>query len=350
MSITENERRILGELSRHSPLSKRDITARCDIGWATAVKLMSRLEEQGYLLPSGNERQNQAGKSAAVYTLSPRKPAALGIDIEYVRARLNVRNLAGECLIEHTRATPQFQSVADLVDFLSTLLHDAVANSTRENISLEGVGIGVPSHLFGTEGVPYAQIAETLSKEIGFPVTVDNNIRCFTAGIINREKTPVSLLVVTIRSGIGVGIVMDGRIYQGERGCSGEIGHFPVVAGGLACRCGKSGCLETVVNRDSLLADLNAADGGDKAAAQRVQDASAMLGKAIASMMVVLDIRHVAVYAELGEAGSRLLDPIRNAAQEAVYPGFDFDIRFEALDAEAYVAGAARLVLDEFVR
>ena len=350
MAITENERRILGELSRQSPLSKRDITARCEIGWATAVKLMTRLEEQGYLLASGNERQKQAGKSATVYTLSPRKPAALGIDIEYVRARLNVRNLAGECLIENTHATPRFQNVDELVDFLSTLLSDAVTNSTAEKIALEGAGIGVPSHLFGVAGVPYAQIAETLTRRIGFPVTVDNNIRCFTAGIINSGKTPRSLLVVTIRSGIGVGIVMDGRIYQGERGCSGEIGHFPTVANGLACRCGKFGCLETVVNRDSLLADLNAAVEGDHAAEQRIREASAMLGKAIASMMVVLDIRNVVVYAELSELGRRLLASIRAAAQEAVYPGFDFHIRFETLDAEAYVAGAARLVLDEFVR
>jgi predicted NBD/HSP70 family sugar kinase len=348
--MTENERRILSELVKVSPLSKRDITERCGMGWATAVKLMSRLEEQGYILPSGNERQNQAGKSAMVYSLSPSKPVAIGIDIEYARARLNIRNLARECLYENERVTPAFSSPDDLAGFLDALLQEAVAKAGATGLSLEGAGIGVPSHLFGIEGVPYMKIAEALSSRAGFPVTVDNNIRCFTAGIASLEKPQASMLVVTIRSGIGVGIVIDGRIYQGERGCSGEIGHFPVVQNGAQCRCGKTGCLETIVNRDALATILAASVNGDVEAQIQVTDAAELLGKAIATMMLVLDIRSVAIYAELGDLGNTLLAPVRQAVEGAVYPGFDFSIRYQTLDAEAYVAGAARLVLDEFVR
>lgn len=348
--MTENERRILSELVKASPLSKRDITERCGMGWATAVKLMTRLEEQGYIVPSGNERQNQAGKSAMVYSLSPSKPVVIGIDIEYARARLNIRNLARECLYENERVTPAFPSPDDLVDFLDALLQEAVAKATTTGLSLEGAGIGVPSHLFGIEGVPYAQIAEKLSSHAGFPVSVDNNIRCFAAGIASLEKPQASMLVVTIRSGIGVGIVIDGRIYQGERGCSGEIGHFPVVQDGSRCRCGKTGCLETIVNRDAITSMLAAAANGDMEAQIRIDDAAGLFGKAIATMMLVLDIRRVAIYAELGDLGKTLLAPVRKAVEDALYPGFDFGISYETLDAEAYVAGAARLVLDEFVR
>ncbi|MBP0644541.1 hypothetical protein J8J17_22365, partial [Mycobacterium tuberculosis] len=65
--MTENERRILEQLSRSGPLSKRDVTLRCAIGWATAVKLMTRLEEQGFITTAGVERQNGAGKTATIY-------------------------------------------------------------------------------------------------------------------------------------------------------------------------------------------------------------------------------------------------------------------------------------------
>jgi predicted NBD/HSP70 family sugar kinase/DNA-binding MarR family transcriptional regulator len=348
--MTENERRILGELAKVSPLSKRDITERCKMGWATAVKLMTRLEEQGYLLPFGNERQNQAGKSATVYSLSPTRPVALGIDIEYTRSRWTIRNLSRECLFETERSTPEFLSPDDLVGFLDTLLREASAKAADLGIVLEGAGIGVPSHLFGTRALPYAAIAETLSSRAGLPVTVDNNIRCFSAGIASLGQPQASMLVVTVRSGIGVGIVMDGRVYQGERGCSGEIGHFPVAVDGARCRCGKTGCLETLVNREVLASDLAAARSGDQGAQKRVANAAGLLGKAIATTMLVLDIRTVAVFAELGDLGKTLLEPLRLAAQEGVYPGFDFAMRYETLDAEAYVAGAARLVLDEFVR
>lgn len=351
LMLTDNERLILNELAvAATPLSKRDITQRCGMGWATAVKLMTRMEEQGFIVSSGNERQNQAGKSAMVYALSSTKPAAVGIDVEYSRARVNIRNLSRECLFESELSTPQFKSVADLTAFLERLLRQAAQKAAKLGITLEGGGVGVPSHLFGREGVPFAGIAKDLAARVGMPITVDNNIRCFTAAIASLPAAPTSLLVVTIRSGIGVGIVMDGRIYQGERGCSGEIGHFPVERNGVLCRCGKTGCLETVVNRETLAAELAAATDGDKVSQKRVKAAAELLGRAVATMMLVLDIRHVAIYAELGEAGQQLLVPIRETIEKTVNPGFDCDVRYETLDAEAYVAGAARLVLDEFVR
>ncbi|MBP0575383.1 ROK family protein, partial [Mycobacterium tuberculosis] len=83
------------------------------------------------------------------------------------------------------------------------------AEALRRGITLAGAGIGVPSHLFGTLGVPYGAIADSLGARLQLPVTVDNNIRCFTAGIVGAEADPGSMLVVTVRSGIGVGIVLD---------------------------------------------------------------------------------------------------------------------------------------------
>lgn len=348
--MTDNERRILKALGREAPLSKRDITLRCDIGWATAVKLMTRLEEQGFITPAGLERQNGAGKTATVYTVSPTKPAAIGIDVEYARARLNIRNLAGACLFETNQDTPPLGSAPELIDFLAGLLRQAADEAERRGIALAGAGIGVPSHLFGAFGVPYAEVADSLNARLPWPVTVDNNIRCFTAGIVGAEAAPGSMLVVTVRSGIGVGVVLNGQIYRGEHGSAGEIGHFPSDPNGRRCRCGKIGCLETVVNRDTLSADLRAAAAGDADAGRRAAEAGRLLGRAIAMAMLVLDMRRAAVFAELGATAAALVDWIRAGAAEVMLPGTDIDIRYEPLEAEAYVAGAARLLLNQFVR
>ena len=170
--MTENERRILSELSRAAPLSKRDVTLRCGMGWATAVKLMTRLEEQGLIAPVGSERQNGAGKTATVYGLSPVKPAAIGIDVEYARARLNIRNLAGDCLFEINQATPPFAAASDLIAFLDGLIARAEAEAVKRGIELAGAGIGVPSHLFGTLGVPYDEAAEALNAAFNTPSAI----------------------------------------------------------------------------------------------------------------------------------------------------------------------------------
>ena len=350
MVMTSNERLILNELAAAAiPLSKRDVTHRCGMGWATAVKLMTRLEEQGYIVPSGNERQNQAGKSAAVYTLSEVKPAAIGIDIEYRRIRLTIRNLAQKCLYQSEQSTPAIRTPEALIDFLEHLLHQGISKATELGVVLEGAGIGVPNHLFGQDGVPYTSIGEQLTVRVGLPIVLDNNIRCFTAAVASLHKNRESLIVITVRSGIGAGILVDGRIYHGDRGCSGEIGHFPVEKNEALCRCGKSGCLETVVNREILATALKDSSLGDKAAQKRLDTAAGLLGKAIATTMLVLDIRRVAVYAELDDPAQRVLVPVRAAITKTINPGFDFDVRYERLDPEAYVAGAAWLVLNEFV-
>jgi predicted NBD/HSP70 family sugar kinase len=348
--MTENERRILSELSRAAPLSKRDITLRCGMGWATAVKLMTRLEEQGLIVPAGSERQAGAGKTATVYSVSPLKPAAIGIDVEYGRARLNIRNLAGACLFETDQATPPIVSPSELIGFLNGLVAAAEAEAARRGIALAGAGIGVPSHLLGTLGVPYAEAAQNLAERLALPVSVDNNIRCFTAGVVGSEADPGSMLVVTVRSGIGAGIVLGGRIYQGDHGAAGEIGHLPVEPGGKRCRCGKDGCLETVVNRAALAADFAAAATGDDVAAGRIERAGRLLGGAIATAMLVLDVRRAVVFAELGADGRGLEAAMRAGAAVVMPPESGVEIRYETLDPEAYVAGAARLVLNDFVR
>jgi predicted NBD/HSP70 family sugar kinase len=348
--MTDNERAILRELANAPPLSKRDITRRCGIGWATAVKLITRLEEQGYVVASGEARQNQAGKSAAVYTLSTAKPAAIGIDVEYGRTRLAIKNLLRQRLFESEQPTPAIDGPRSLESYLERQLLVARNRADALGISLAGGGIGVPSHLLGQEGVPYSTMAGSLTKKLGFPVIVDNNVRCFAVAIAGLRAVHDSMLVVTVRSGIGVGMVMNRRIYQGERGCSGEIGHFPVDGNGAPCRCGRHGCLETVVNRDALAASLAASRRGDDAARKSLAHAAELLGQAIGSMMLVVDIRHVTIYAELGDLGPTLLPPVRAAILRTVTPGFECDVAYETLDAEAYVAGAARLVLDEFVR
>jgi predicted NBD/HSP70 family sugar kinase/biotin operon repressor len=348
--MTDNERLILRELANAPPLSKRDITQRCGIGWATAVKLITRLEEQGYVVSSGEARQNRAGKSATVYTLSASKPAAVGIDVEYGRTRVAIKNLLRQRLFESELATPAIDGPRSLENFLERQLLHARRKADELGISLDGGGIGVPNHLFGQEGVPYSTMAESLTSKLGFPVIVDNNVRCFSLAIAGPRAVHDSMLVVTVRSGIGVGIVMNRRIYKGERGCPGEIGHFSVEANGAPCRCGKRGCLETVVNRDALASSLEGLRRGDHAARKSLAHAAELLGQAIGNLMLVVDIRHVTIYAELCDLGPALLPPVRAAMLRTVTPGFDCDVAYETLDAEAYVAGAARLVLDEFVR
>ena len=182
-------------------------------------------------------------------------------------------------------------------------------------------GSACPTTSSGRRACRTRPSAGSLTRKLGFPVIVDNNVRCFSLAIAGPRAVHDSMLVVTVRSGIGVGIVMNRRIYKGERGCPGEIGHFSVEANGAPCRCGKRGCLETVVNRDALASSLEGLRRGDHAARKSLAHAADLLGQAIGNLMLVVDIRHVTIYAELGDLGPALLPPVRAAILRSGHPG-----------------------------
>ena len=368
--MTDNEKRILDVLSRAGPLSKRDITSRCAMSWATAVKMVARLEEQGFVRPEGIERQKNAGAPPTMYALSPKQPVALGIDLEYGRVHASIRNLRGEILEDRKLATPAFGEPEDLIAFLAGLAQDFIVSGKSGELQLEGIGIGLPNHLFDDGVVPGGKIESELGERFGIPVRVDNNIRCFAQAVARFEPTGGSILVVTIRSGIGVGIVIDGKVYQGERGRAGELGHILVDPHGRRCRCGKIGCLETIVNRDVLALRAretlglpeSAEDGrpilhalfsgarrGDAKALAIVTDAAKHLGEALARLLLVMDIGSVLLYAAFGPDGEILVPLLEEVIQSEVYPGLEFKLRYRELDEDSYVTGAAYLVLRDFV-
>ncbi len=377
--MTENEKRILDALSRSGSLSKRDLTSRCGIGWATAVKMVARLEEQGYIRPEGVERQKNSGVSPTVYTLSPAKPVALGIDVEYRRVRASIRNLRGEIMADLTTPTPDFDGPDDLVRFLCSLTEDFSARARAEGMVLEGIGIGAPNHLFRLSPLPAEAIRSALEARFGLKTRVDNNVRCLTHAVARFEPTGDSILVVTIRSGIGVGIVIDGKVYQGERGRAGELGHIPVDPDGPPCRCGRRGCLETIVNREVLSEKARAilgrgepvsaehgsavsssmggilpslfaaAKAGDPRAVETLTDTAGHLGRALARLLLVMDIRSIILYAAFGPDGDFIVPLVEKIIGDTVYPGLDFSLRYRELDDDIYVTGAAYLILRDYV-
>jgi predicted NBD/HSP70 family sugar kinase len=133
------------------------------------------------------------------------------------------------------------------------------------------------------------------------------------------------LVYVMMADGVGAGLIVDGRLYQGAHGAAGELGHVVVNPDGQVCRCGGRGCLETVSGTEALTASLRHSRGpdvtlaevlelvrdGDPGARRAVSDAGRAVGKALAGICAVLDPRLVVVGGQLAAAGAPLLDGVR---------------------------------------
>ena len=221
-------------------------------------------------------------------------------------------------------------------------------------------------------------LAERLEHKVDLPVVVENdgNAAAWGEFAFGAGADVDDLLMVTVGTGVGGGIVLDGELYRGAFGVGGEIGHMRVVPGGIECGCGKLGCFEKYASGSALVAhvrtaaatDLRAATlveraGGDVAAITgpmvtelaQCGDAFAVealavlgtwLGEGIASLTAVLDPAVVAIGGGVADADELLLGPAREAFRaQLTGRGFrpELEIRKASLGSRAGLIGAADL-------
>jgi predicted NBD/HSP70 family sugar kinase len=178
-----------------------------------------------------------------------------------------------------------------------------------------------------------------------------------------------------VGSGVGSGVVIDGRLFYGQRGFSGEIGHCPVLENGPACACGRRGCLETVASamaidraaraaiaagERTVLAGMDgpldaaaiavAARDGDAVARRILAEVSEHLGRGISYLLNVLNPEMIVLGGPVGQAGDALLDSVRaSVARHALLPQ-GVDIVPSTLGDRAELTGAVLLAMDQTVR
>jgi glucokinase len=218
---------------------------------------------------------------------------------------------------------------------------------------LRAIGVGVPGKVdsaagivnlasnLGWDDLPLAQL---IQGEFGVPCGIANDVGLAAAGLAGHEiaRGARSLAYVAVGTGIGAGLVLDGRLRQGERGMAGEIGHVVVEPDGTPCRCGQRGCLETVaagpfIARRAELALADAAEAGepisahpllaaapaitaetvyaaaaagDRLALAVADQAGRTLARAIGALILTCDLELVLLGGGVAAAGAAFLDPI----------------------------------------
>jgi glucokinase len=202
----------------------------------------------------------------------------------------------------------------------------------------------------------------------GRPSVMDNDANAAALGEwkFGAAKGTRNALYLTVSTGIGGGIVVDGRLYRGSHGLSGEIGHVLVLPGGPTCACGRRGCLEAVSSGPAIArsyneraplrgAEATAADvfrraaGGDVVAARVLQEAIHLLGIGIADAINLLDPDVVIVGGGVSRAADALFVPLRSEVRSACLyaPEVDVPVLPASLGDAVGILGAVALVLEE---
>lgn len=252
---------------------------------------------------------------------------------------------------------------------------------------LHGVGIGVPGPVSFRDGTPIVPpimpgwdrypVREAVGQELRCPVVLDNDVNIMALGELHAgvAKRVGDFLLIKLGTGIGCGIVVDGRIYRGVSGSAGDIGHIQVEEQGPACACGNTGCLEAyfggaalarqaraiaaaspyLARKEGPLTAEDVADAaaqGDPEAARLVREGGRRVGQVLAGLVSFFDPGMVIVAGGVAGLGHVLLAEIRSTVYRRSLPlaTGNLPIVLSELGGTAGVIGAARLITDHVWR
>ncbi len=243
------------------------------------------------------------------------------------------------------------------------------------------IGLGVPGSFekasctlrFGTNlGMNDVCFAQTFAPEFTCPVYLDNDANCAALGeaVAGAAKQTKSMLMVTLGTGVGGGIVIGGRLYTGCNGIAGELGHMVIRRGGEPCNCGRRGCLEAYCSaaalvrfaeraldagRESSLAALprplnakaicDAVDAGDVLARELFAEYCENLSCGLASLIDIFQPEKLVLGGGLAGYGEKLLAPLRRLTEPETFraDGRNTEIVIASLGNDAGLIGAAML-------
>ncbi len=214
-----------------------------------------------------------------------------------------------------------------------------------------------PPNLTGWRDVPFAQM---MRERLGLPVSLEHDAKASALGEYHfgSGRGAKSMALIIIGTGIGAAMIVDGKLYRGDRDAAGEVGHITVDMDGPICTCGSTGCVESFAGGPAIVNAYNYAtragvESGEEIArrahtgdeiAQRVfQRAGRALGAAIATMAMLNDIDTFVLFGSVVKAGELLLTPTRQAIPRYSYPTIASRIKIMVgeLGNDAGILGAA---------
>lgn len=346
------KQKILGLCANEGDYSLADLSKELGMSIPTTTKLVGELIEEGYLEDMGKQGTN-GGRRPSIYGLNPSAGYFVGIDVHRSDISIAVTDFKGQ--------------VVDILDEMPLVLSDTeesfrmLCSKVKEHLKENDIdadmvmayGVNLSGRVNNETGFCFTYfigedrpIGAVLAEEFNAAVFVENDSRVMTygeyiCGVANNEK---NMLFLNVAWGLGMGMIIDGKLSYGKSGFSGEIGHFPLLNNDIICQCGKRGCLETGASgsalhrifmeklqegRSSLLSEkyhrneeitlydiLDAVKKEDVLAIETVEKVGSTLGTAIAGLINIFNPELVVIGGCVSEAKEYLLLPIRSAIQK----------------------------------
>jgi len=283
-----NRQQVVAVIRGAGQIARIDIAKETGVSPATVTAITSELISAGLVEEVAPEEDREStGRGRPRVALRVRGPAHLvaGVKVSFRTLSLVLIDFEGSTLAEHeaTLSEPQLSPEALIAEIRSAL--DAVtAKIGRVTADISGLGVGLAGTIDAVEGFVHWSpsltarnvcLRDRLEEALPMAVFLDNdaNLVAKAEQLFGEARGVSDFIVITIEQGVGMGIVIDGNVYRGTRGCGAEFGHTKVHLDGALCRCGQRGCLEAYVSDYALLreADVSLAGISGKSRSERLE-------------------------------------------------------------------------------
>ena len=376
---------VLDIIRRGGRISRTDLARRSTLTKPTVSAIVEDLLARGIVQEVGfGKTVASGGRRARLLEFNDASAAYLGVCFGVNTTTVGLADARGEIRARHEVRTIHGDPQAT-VAAAAALAEEVCASAGFPRDRLQAVGVTVP----GLVNAELGQVAlspnlswtevpvrDMLTAALGVPVVVNNvtNAGAIAEGRVGVAKGVRSFVWAYVGSGVGAGIVLDGHVFSGTRGFSGEIGHCAVVADGPVCSCGMRGCLETLVSGRAItraaeaavqggeataLSGASSLDAATVAAAARAGDDVARrifagvgehLGVGLSILVNILDPQMIVLGGGVMDAGDLLLEAARASLGRHSLKGAQIPVLVSALGDDAGLIGAVFAAMDRSVR
>jgi N-acetylglucosamine repressor len=343
---TFNQQLVLRAIYDRAEVSRAEVARLTGLTRTSVSALVAELLRDGLIEEIGRG-PSTGGKAPIMLRVNPDGRHAIGLDLGASKFSGALVDLRGG-VVKSAQVELEGRNGGAALEVVYGLIESLIRRNGSS--SLLGVGIGAPGLVDSRHGIVRwavnldwtdLPLAKMVAERFGMPVIVANDTQAAAVAesTFGSIPWPHNLIVVRVGLGIGAGIILEGKLYQGDGSGAGEIGHSifgPVSQGDRAerCRCGRIGCLETVASMAAMVkaahrvvpaiddeqALIDAFHSGHDEVNAIVLAGARMLGEGIAAMIAALNINHVLIIGPATHLGLEYLSEIRRQAQQTALP------------------------------
>lgn len=367
--------------------SPGDISKALNSSIPTITKLVGELIIEGYIEDFG-KIDTSGGRRPSIYGLNPYAGYFIGIDVTAEGFIIATTDFKGDTVDFARYEGFTLSNNAESFQTFCGMIRDHISNIEISQEKVLAYGVSFSGRVNSRTGESFSYIMKdgkdirsVMEKGLEKPVFIENNSRAMTYGeyLCGRHGKKSNILFINVSWGLGMGMIIDGRLTFGKSGFSGEIGHFPILDNNQICQCGKTGCLETGAScsalhrtiteklrsgRSSMLSEKFSKEGKismsdimeaiheeDILAIETVEQVGLTLGKAVAGLINLFNPELIIIGGLLASASEYLRLPVMTAIQKHTLNVIsrDTEIKFSSLGEQAGAIGACMIARSRLI-